>query len=139
VNARHGLAIDGVRDGALDRLAGHPWPGNVRELEAVLEEAMIVKGQGWLDSKDLPLDPLQRAPSASPALHARRPSTLRPATQCLRAAIEIASARGGVSRGELVAESGLSRELARRALADLARLGPLRRLGRGRGTRYVMA
>jgi hypothetical protein len=43
-----------------------------------------------------------------------------------------------VSRGELVAESGFSRELARRVLADLARLGYLRRLGRGRGTRYVV-
>jgi predicted HTH transcriptional regulator len=66
-------------------------------------------------------------------------TTLRPGMRCLRAAIQIAEAHGSVSRGQLVAQSGLSRELARRALADLARLGYLRRLGRGRGTRYVVA
>ena len=138
-NARYGLTIDGIAASAMARLVAYPWPGNVRELEAVVEEAMIVKGQGGLDSRDLPLDPVRQAPSPSPVAPAPRPSTLRPATQCLRAAIEIAAARGGVSRGELVAESGLSRELARRALTDLARLGHVRRVGRGRGTRYVVS
>jgi hypothetical protein len=46
--------------------------------------------------------------------------------------------QGSVSRGEVATESGLSRELARRALVDLTRLGHLRRLGRERGTRYVL-
>jgi DNA-binding NtrC family response regulator len=137
-NARYGLTIDGIAASAMARLVAYPWPGNVRELEAVVEEAMIVQGKGGLDSKDFPLDPVRQAPSPSPVARASRPSTLRPATRCLRAAIEIAAARGGVSRGELVVESGLSRELARRALTDLARLGHLRRVGRGRGTRYVV-
>jgi DNA-binding NtrC family response regulator len=137
-NARYGLTIDGIAASAMARLVAYPWPGNVRELEAVVEEAMIVKGQGLLDSTDLPLDPMRQAPSASPVLHVPRPSTLRPATRCLRTALEIAATRAGVSRSELVAESGFSRELARRALTDLARLGHLRRVGRGRGTRYVV-
>jgi DNA-binding NtrC family response regulator len=137
-NARYGLTIDGIAASAMARLVAYPWPGNVRELEAVVEEAMIVKGRGWLIAKDLPLDSVRQPPSVSPSPYAQPSSTLRPATRCLRTAIEIAAARGGVSRGELVAESGLSRELARRALADLARLGYLRRLGRGRGTRYVV-
>jgi DNA-binding NtrC family response regulator len=137
-NARYGLTVEGIAAAALARLVAHPWPGNVRELEAVVEEAMIVKGQGGLDSKDFPLDPVRQAPLPSPPAPASQHSTLRPVTQCLRVAIEIAAVRGGVSRSELVAESGFSRELARRALADLTRLGYLRRLGRGRGTRYVV-
>jgi MoxR-like ATPase len=41
-------------------------------------------------------------------------------------------------RSKRFAEFGLSRKLARWALTDLARLGHLRRVGRGRGTRYVV-
>ena len=139
-NARDRLAIDGVTPtAALRALAAHTWPGNVRELEAVVREAMVLKGRGRLEAEDLSLDRVRAAPRAWPVSESTRPSTLRPSTQCLRTAIQIAEARGGVSRGELAAESGLSRELARRALADLARLGHLRRLGRGRSTRYVVA
>jgi transcriptional regulator with PAS, ATPase and Fis domain len=47
-NARHHLAIEGLTPGALRRLAAHRWPGNVRELEAVLEEAMVLQGEGTL-------------------------------------------------------------------------------------------
>jgi DNA-binding NtrC family response regulator len=55
VNTRHHLAIEGVTTGTLHRMAAYRWPGNVRELEAVLEEAMILKGQGWLKPQDLAL------------------------------------------------------------------------------------
>jgi len=137
-NTRYGLTVGGVTASALERLAEHGWPGNVRELEAVVEEAMIVKERGWLEPRDLRLDAAPETSQASPLLRSPRPSTLRPATRCLQTAIEIVAARGTVSRGDLVAESGFSRELARRALTDLARLGYLRRLGRGRVTRYVV-
>jgi DNA-binding NtrC family response regulator len=137
-NERYGLAIDGLTPAAARVLAAHCWPGNVRELEAVLREAMVLKGRGWLDVADLALGPALATPPASPASRARRSSAIRPATRCLRIALELAETRGSISRGEVAAESGFSRELARRALADLARLGHLRRLGRGRGTRYVV-
>jgi DNA-binding NtrC family response regulator len=137
-NARYKLTIDGVTRAAMHELEAHPWPGNVRELQAVIREAMVVKGRGWLEAEDLSLDPVRQAVSASALPRAPRPSALRPATRCLRTALELAETRGSVSRGELVAQSGLSRELARRALVDLARLGHLRRLGRGRGTRYAV-
>ena len=58
-NARYGLTIDGIAASAMARLVAYPWPGNVRELEAVVEEAMIVKGQGGLDrgtSRSIPCD-----------------------------------------------------------------------------------
>jgi DNA-binding NtrC family response regulator len=138
-NERYDLAIDGVTPGAVRELEAYAWRGNVRELEAVVREAMVLKGRGWLEANDLSLDPVRLGASAPPVPQVPRSSTLRPTTQCLRAAIDIAAARGGVSRRELVAESGVSRELARRALADLERLGHLRRLGRGRGTRYVVS
>jgi DNA-binding NtrC family response regulator len=135
-NARYGLAIDGVTPTAARALAAYTWPGNVRELEAILREAMILKGRGALEAENLAL-PIREARRNSPGSDAG-PSALRPATQCLRTAIEIAERRGSVSRREVAAESGLSRELARRALDDLARSGHLRRIGQGRGTRYVV-
>lgn len=117
------------------RLEAHPWPGNVWELETVLEEAMIMKGRGWLAPADLDVDPARaesRPGAAQPA------ESLRPITRCLQAALEIAAVRGTVTRGHLAIECGFSGELARRALVDLARLGHLRRQGRGRSTRYVI-
>jgi predicted HTH transcriptional regulator len=59
-------------------------------------------------------------------------------TRCVRIALEIAAARGSVTRGDVMAETGHSGELARRALVELARLGHLRRTGHRRGTRYVV-
>jgi hypothetical protein len=56
VNARHRLAIEGLTSTALQRLAAYRWPGNVRELQALLEEAMILKGRGWLRPESLTLD-----------------------------------------------------------------------------------
>lgn len=40
------LAFDGVTQVATRRLQPHFSPGSVRELESVLEEAMMLKGQG---------------------------------------------------------------------------------------------
>jgi transcriptional regulator with PAS, ATPase and Fis domain len=47
-NERYGLAVEGMTRQALALLEHSAWPGNVRELEAVLEEAMIFRGQGVL-------------------------------------------------------------------------------------------
>lgn len=56
VNARHRLAIEGLTPGAQRRLAVYRWPGNVCELDAVLEEAMILKGEGSIRPQDLTLE-----------------------------------------------------------------------------------
>jgi DNA-binding NtrC family response regulator len=136
VTTRHGLRIDGVTDDALRRLAGYPWPGNVRELEAVLEEAMLLRGRGRLDAKDLALpEPVPPASGGTPppASAARRPGS----TAHRDLALELAGASPGVSTGELARAAGVGLSLARRALAALVAAGDLRRTGCGRAVRYV--
>ena len=113
VNARHGVRIDGVTDDALRGLAGYPWPGNVRELEAVLEEAMLLRGRGWLRAEDLALP--EPAPAASGG-HRRLPRRARrPADARRRAG---ARARRRVRRAcrpaELARAAGVGLTLARR-------------------------
>ena len=43
------------------RLVGHGWPGNVRELENVIERAVLLSAEEWIDLEALP-----RAPDAAP-------------------------------------------------------------------------
>ena len=136
INARHGVRIDGVTDGALRCLAAYPWPGNVRELEAVLEEAMLLRGRGWLRAEDLALpEPVPAASSATPppASAARQPGSA-PRRDL---ALELAGASSGVSTGELARAAGVGLALARRELGALVAAGAFRRTGRGRAVRYV--
>lgn len=51
--------------------------------------------------------------------------------------LRIVSERREVRRRDIIARCGISTELARRTLAGLVGLGLLRRVGHGRGTRYV--
>ena len=88
-NARYGLAIDGVTPTAARALAAYTWPGNVRELEAILREAMILKGRGALEAENLALPiweargirrdqmPPGRPPSGRPPGVSGRPSRSR--------------------------------------------------------------
>jgi DNA-binding NtrC family response regulator len=127
VNARHGLAIDAVGPRTLRCLAAHPWPGNVRELEAVLEEAMVLKGQGRLEPEDLRLDP----PFS--------PNRLSSVVDRRAMALQLAGTSGGVTRAQLAATCRISGETARQVLVSLVRNGHLARVGGGRATRYVEA
>jgi DNA-binding NtrC family response regulator len=135
VTARHRLAIEGVTPGAVRRLTVYRWPGNVRELEAVLEEAMILKGRGWLQSQDLTLQEPEENTLASTDSHEAVEATRQLGSR-QQVALELARAHGVVTRSQLAAACGISGELARRELRALARLGLLQRTGQGRGTRY---
>jgi DNA-binding NtrC family response regulator len=133
VNTRYSLAIDGVTDGALARLAAHPWPGNIRELEAVLTEAMLLRGRGWLraedvgfPSPDVEVSPLIASPAPITTADTRR-----------QRALELAARPTGVSTGELARATGVGLSLARRELRALVRTGDLQRTGAGRAVRYV--
>jgi DNA-binding NtrC family response regulator len=132
-NARHGLAIAGLTPAARRRLAAHPWPGNVRELEAVLEEAMILKGGGGLAPADLALD------TSAPAGDMAEAGLGSPSREDREAvALRLAVAHGRVTRRELAVACGISGELARRTLGALVHRGRLRRIGTGPATCYLL-
>ena len=66
-NERHGRAVRGVDDDALDLLRRHRWPGNVRELRNVLERAVIVCLDDLIRAEHLPVfngPPPPAAPAA---------------------------------------------------------------------------
>lgn len=53
-NAKKGYAIDGVSSDAMDVLIRYNWPGNVRELENIVQRVCILKGEGRIETSDLP-------------------------------------------------------------------------------------
>ena len=140
LNQRHRLSVRGVTRQALGVLEQCPWRGNVRELEGVLEPAMVLKGAGWITPEDLELAPLpSERVTAEAGVAGERGTTASTdaLTWLQREALRIRAAQGEVRRADLVARCRVSHELARRALAGLAQLGLLRRVGLARATRYV--
>jgi DNA-binding NtrC family response regulator len=131
-NARYGLAIDGVTPTAARALAAYPWPGNVRELEAVLREAMVLQGRGWLRAEDLAL-PAPEGEAAPLTTVPGPPRDRGPPSAHARAG----GAPDGVSTSELARAAGVGLTLARAELGALAAAGALRRTGAGRAVRYV--
>ena len=53
-NERHGRAVHGIDDDALEVLRRHRWPGNVRELRNVIERAVIVCPDDLVKAEHLP-------------------------------------------------------------------------------------
>ncbi len=53
-NDKHGVDVGGVSAEALDLMNEYHWPGNVRELRNVMERAMILAREGWIESAHLP-------------------------------------------------------------------------------------
>jgi two-component system response regulator HydG len=51
---KHQMRIEGVSDSARELLEAHAWPGNVRELRNVIERAVIVAREGWIERRHLP-------------------------------------------------------------------------------------
>jgi DNA-binding NtrC family response regulator len=60
LNERHGTEVEGVGDDAGRLLRDYPWPGNVRELRNVLERAVVLAKEGWIEPSHLP--PYVRTP-----------------------------------------------------------------------------
>jgi len=54
LNRKLGKATKGVTPSVMERFRGHSWPGNVRELENVLERAMNVSHDDFIDVEYLP-------------------------------------------------------------------------------------
>ncbi|HET8770539.1 MAG TPA: sigma-54 dependent transcriptional regulator [Gemmatimonadaceae bacterium] len=53
-NEKHDTTVQGVREPTLARLEGWHWPGNVRELRNVVERAVVIARQGWIEPAHLP-------------------------------------------------------------------------------------
>jgi DNA-binding NtrC family response regulator len=80
-NLKHGTRVEGLRPAARDLLQGYDWPGNVRELRNVMERAVILARQGWIEPSHLP--PYLRRPGRSPGLLIRPGLTLAEAERFL--------------------------------------------------------
>jgi transcriptional regulator with PAS, ATPase and Fis domain len=55
-NAREGKTVRAVTPEALRVLERYPWPGNIRELRNVIERAMIISPDDFIDARHLPPD-----------------------------------------------------------------------------------
>jgi DNA-binding NtrC family response regulator len=53
-NDKHGTAVEGPGEEALGLLAAYGWPGNVRELRNVIERAVVLAKEGWIEASHLP-------------------------------------------------------------------------------------
>jgi DNA-binding NtrC family response regulator len=54
MNGKHGREVKGVDGEMLARLMAHDWPGNVRELRNTIERAVILCGEGYMETRHLP-------------------------------------------------------------------------------------
>jgi DNA-binding NtrC family response regulator len=132
--------VRGATREALRRLEQYPWRGNVREVEALVEQAMIFRRGDWILPEDLALPAPWDDDRVERGVDAERPDA--PAAEAMLSslqheALRIASELREVRRRDLIARCHISREVARRELASLVRLGLLRPMGSGRGARYV--
>ena len=73
-NEKHDAAVRGTAPEVLERLTGFRWPGNVRELRNVVERAVILAGEGWIEPAHLP-PYLRRAGSNGGAIEVPAGST----------------------------------------------------------------
>jgi hypothetical protein len=87
----------------------------------------------WITAEDLDLPMPRESDTATSHDGGERGRAL---SWLQREALRIADERREVRRRELIARCRIPREVARRELAGLVRLGLLRLTGRGRGARY---
>ena len=80
---KHQLHLEGISDSARELLEAHPWPGNVRELRNVIERAVIVARDGWIERRHLPPYVQALKPGAPPTLTLPAGTTLAEAERRL--------------------------------------------------------
>ena len=59
--------VEGLTPAARAALAAHRWPGNVRELKNVIERAVVLGSDSWIDAEDLALPTINALQPAEPA------------------------------------------------------------------------
>jgi two-component system NtrC family response regulator len=63
---RTGRRVEGLSDGAMERMTSYDWPGNVRELENTIERAVVLSPGPVIDAVDITMPGV--AGGASPGL-----------------------------------------------------------------------
>jgi DNA-binding NtrC family response regulator len=53
-NAKHKMRVEGLREETLELLKAYPWPGNIRELRNVMERAVVLARENWIETSHLP-------------------------------------------------------------------------------------
>ena len=53
-NRRHGTQVLGISDQTLEWLNDYDWPGNVRELSNIVQRAVVLAKEGWIERAHLP-------------------------------------------------------------------------------------
>ena len=51
---KHASQSKGFHDSSLDLLGAYAWPGNVRELRNLIERAVVLAGDGWIERSHFP-------------------------------------------------------------------------------------
>jgi DNA-binding NtrC family response regulator len=51
---KHGSTVRGIRDETLELMGQYGWPGNVRELRNVMERAVVMARNEWMEPSQLP-------------------------------------------------------------------------------------
>lgn len=57
LNPKHNSRVTGCSPTALALLCANPWKGNIRELRNVVERAVILAEEGWIEAHHLSLNP----------------------------------------------------------------------------------
>ncbi len=53
-NQKHDTRVEAIRDDSMEVLEDYGWPGNVRELRNVVERAVVLAREGWVELAHLP-------------------------------------------------------------------------------------
>ena len=53
-NRKHRMNVEGIRADAVEVMNAYSWPGNVRELRNIVERAVILSREGWVERPHLP-------------------------------------------------------------------------------------
>src|SRR3954451_14613882 len=80
LNRKHDCRVAEISASVMEALEKHNWPGNVRELRNVLERAVILAGEGAIETRHLPafLQTQRSAASAVAAPAASAPTASAP-------------------------------------------------------------
>jgi len=111
------LPVPQVSPEALRHLTEYRWPGNVRELRNVAERLILRSSTGRIDVDALAREVVQDTSAGRPPLRAQR--AVDPPSQLLFERI----VKGGTSFWSVAYEPFMARDLTRRDIRDLVRLG----------------